>query len=1000
MALISLTDGSLWRRWDPHVHSPETILNDQYRGPDPWDKFFDRLEKLSPTVEAIGLTDYYLLENYEKTRAAKAAGRLPSVSLIFPNVEMRLAIAAERSKPVNLHLLIAPDDLDHVAQARRFLGGLEFKVPGDTYRCTRDDLIRLGRKHDSEAISDKAALKVGANQFKVEIDQFIDRWDSSDWIQNNALIAVATSRRDGTSSLQKDASLTALRQKVEHIAHIMFAPTPGDRAFWLGQGAVGVEEIKAIYGALKPCLHGSDAHRHEDVATPAKERYCWIKGELTFDALCQTYMEPEHRAFVGAAHPSGPAPSQFIQSVSVRHGAWFVPETVPLNPGLVGIIGARGSGKTALADMIAAGGYSLSDHMNERSFVHRARDYFNDDTAELTWGDGEITGNKLKEVEFEGIFNDPHVQYLSQHFVEILCSSGGVTDKLVSEIERVIFDAHSPETRQGASNFKELMDEKAALGRQQRADFERSIVDTGDHMARERDKLDLLESLKAKVATLKTEISRDERSKKSLVTKDSTTNAEDFERVSSALEEVRQRVSQWEKQKGGMVLLKAHVGQRRGRIAKSELMSLRATHVSAGFSEQEWEAFLTDFIEDVDKLLETKMARVEGELRKLKGSTSISSTVETDNKEPSRTTLLPRDVPLEKCPLSTLNAEARRLEALLGIDKRKRDQLKRLTDKIAQAHVERTKLEKQIQDANGAQGRIAELLKTRNSDYAGIFEGILAEETALKELYAPLSAQLATEKGAVARLSVSIKRNVDVHGWAERGEALLDLRRADGFRGKGALLETVRNELQSSWETGNADEVAQIMATFREQHRQKFAKGAPYDRRTDLPNYRRWAKELSQWIYGTDHIKVTYSLQYDGVEIERLSPGTRGIVLLLLYLALDNKDDRPLIIDQPEENLDPKSIFDELVGRFRSSKTKRQIIIVTHNANLIVNADADQVIVATCGPHNPGALPKISYESGGLEDPRIRKHVCDILEGGETAFRERAKRLRVKFSGR
>jgi predicted ATPase len=67
----------------------------------------------------------------------------------------------------------------------------------------------------------------------------------------------------------------------------------------------------------------------------------------------------------------------------------------------------------------------------------------------------------------------------------------------------------------------------------------------------------------------------------------------------------------------------------------------------------------------------------------------------------------------------------------------------------------------------------------------------------------------------------------------------------------------------------------------------------------------------------------------------------RGIVLLLLYLAIDQDDDRPLIIDQPEENLDPKSIFVELVDRFREAKTRRQTIAVTHNVNLVVNADAD-----------------------------------------------------------
>ena len=138
-------------------------------------------------------------------------------------------------------------------------------------------------------------------------------------------------------------------------------------------------------------------------------------------------------------------------------------------------------------------------------------------------------------------------------------------------------------------------------------------------------------------------------------------------------------------------------------------------------------------------------------------------------------------------------------------------------------------------------------------------------------------------------------------------------------------------------------------------------------------------------------------MRYDEVEIEQLSPGTRGIVLLLLYVAIDKEDDRPLIIDQPEENLDPKSIYDDLVDRFKIAKSRRQIIVITHNANLVVNTDADQVIVAKCGPHQAGHLPELSYLSGGLENPTIRKEVCEILEGGEEAFRERARRLRVRI---
>ncbi|MNJ64109.1 hypothetical protein D3C77_600500 [compost metagenome] len=121
-------------------------------------------------------------------------------------------------------------------------------------------------------------------------------------------------------------------------------------------------------------------------------------------------------------------------------------------------------------------------------------------------------------------------------------------------------------------------------------------------------------------------------------------------------------------------------------------------------------------------------------------------------------------------------------------------------------------------------------------------------------------------------------------------------------------------------------------------------------------------------------------------------------MLLLLYLSLDAKDSRPLIIDQPEENLDPKSIYNDLVPLFMAAKSTRQVIMVTHNANLVVNTDADQIIIAECGPHGNGQLPPITYLSGGLEDRLIRERVCEILEGGETAFKERARRLRVRLS--
>jgi predicted ATPase len=154
---------------------------------------------------------------------------------------------------------------------------------------------------------------------------------------------------------------------------------------------------------------------------------------------------------------------------------------------------------------------------------------------------------------------------------------------------------------------------------------------------------------------------------------------------------------------------------------------------------------------------------------------------------------------------------------------------------------------------------------------------------------------------------------------------------------------------------------------------------------------------MATWLYATDHVTVEYGIRYDGTILEQLSPGTRGIVLLLLYLVIDKHDKRPLIIDQPEENLDPKSVFDELVPHIRDARQRRQVIIVTHNANLVVNTDADQVVVATAKVIEDGQLPQITYTAGSLENDTIREEVCEVLEGGRRAFLERERRYRLRW---
>jgi ABC-type cobalamin/Fe3+-siderophores transport system ATPase subunit/predicted nucleic acid-binding Zn-ribbon protein len=140
--------------------------------------------------------------------------------------------------------------------------------------------------------------------------------------------------------------------------------------------------------------------------------------------------------------------------------------------------------------------------------------------------------------------------------------------------------------------------------------------------------------------------------------------------------------------------------------------------------------------------------------------------------------------------------------------------------------------------------------------------------------------------------------------------------------------------------------------------------------------------EYEQRVF-SDHVELGERILLDGTPMSRLSLGQKGTVLLKILLV---EDDKPLIIDQPEENLDNRFIYDTLRDAFRKAKTDRQVIIATHNANLVVNTDAEQVVVATYDDN------VISFESGALENPSIRTQVAQILEGGQDAFMRREQK--------
>ena len=991
--------GAKWHRWDPHIHAPGTILNNQYLGDNAWREFLLRIETSDPPIRALGITDYYSVDSYVEVLKKKIDGHLSSVNLIFPNVEMRYGIGTGKGSPVNVHLLVSPEDPDHIEHIRRFLKTFTFDAFGESFRCERSDLIRLGRAYDKNIQAgtdgDIVALAAGTNQFKVNPDQLRTEWKRSAWVQDNVLIAVAASSNDGTAGLQGDPSLATLRKEIERSAHVIFSAQPKQREFWLGRGAVSIDKLVSDWSGRKPCLHGSDAHSPDDVGAPSLNRYCWIKGDLSFESLRQVCLEPETRIVIGTRPPRGALPSQVITSVGVTNAPWLKTAVMPLNSGLVGIIGARGSGKTALADIIAAGGFALSEHLDDRSFISRARKFLDQSAAKLTWEDGASTSNELHQVELGDLLESSRVQYLSQQFVDRLCSAEGVTDELLTEIERIIYQAHPSEDRMGTTAFRELLDLRAARGRAIRQSHEEVLVDAAHELNIERSRRASLSSLQRQRIEKATLIAKDKRDRGSLVGKESEERARQFDVISTVAESVRSGIEQTHRQRQAFIALQDEVADTRANKAPLRLRQLRQAHTDAALKAETWNAFLLDFSGDVDGILAAAIKTVDERIRTMSGPASGEVEVIAGT-QASLVSFLPDGADLGKQTLSLLDKETSRLRSLIGVDEQATKAFARLSEKISRDEAALAKLDRDIDAASKAEERIKELIQARRESYAAVFDGIIDEEKELSALYEPLRTRLEVEEGALGKLSFSIRRFVDVTTWAQRGEDLLDLRKAGPFKGRGALLEAAQKELLSIWESGSSTDVSEAMAKFREEHETQLIAHAPVERH-DAQAFREWGGRISAWLYGTDHIRITYGVKYDGVDIEQLSPGTRGIVLLLLYLAIDQDDDRPLIIDQPEENLDPKSIFDELVDRFRRTRLRRQIIIVTHNANLIVNTDADQVIVAKCGPHRPGELPEISYQSGGLENPDIRRQVCEILEGGEAAFKERARRLRVRM---
>ncbi|MBP6014315.1 MAG: AAA family ATPase [Alphaproteobacteria bacterium] len=867
---------------------------------------------------------------------------------------------------INIHVLIDPTDPKHVAEIELALKLLVFEYNEQPYSCDEDGLERLGRAHDPRRTDKGGAFKHGVNNFKPDFSKFREWYEKQRWLKENSLVVLANGK-DGPSGLSKDAGFAATRDELYRFAHFIFSGNPKDRAYFLGLGTDGLEEVVRKCGGLKPCIHGSDAHDAARLFLPDQKRFCWVKADVTFEGLRQLQFEPEHRVFIGPTPPAPIDQSKVIRALRVAGGdSWFTTKSIDLNAGLVGIIGEKGSGKTALAELLAFAGSAWKGEKSSSSFIAKAGKRIGDVGVTLEWADKRTSSRKLSERETAAT---PEVRYLSQDFVEELCSRDLSGSALVRQIEEVIFSYIDEADRLDASSFEVLRRIKTETIHSRKdaltariGSLNREIVDLQDQLTSRGAKLEATQKLDADIAAIDAQ----------LPMLQST--------VDSTVAEKLKRLTELQQQKAAQL---AATNRRVARIntvreravdyaasLEAAFLTLKPLLEEVGLSAEEVDAFRPKLSDTRAAPFAALSAAALGEAKSLKG----------DEANPN----------LSGETIADINVQLTSLKATLASDEQQRLRLLALQDQRAKAIADKERLAKEIARLDT---KVAAAIKAkadeRLSEYLTFFGLMQLEAEALAELYAPLSKVIAQdETGAQTGFELNVRQVASTNDWIEVGRELFDKRR------KVPLSDDTLAKLDASlfegWKTGDVEAIRTGISEVL------LALGnSPTDIDQRLVTHAT-RERVYEWAFNTDHVTLEYGLRYRGSELEVLSPGTRGIVLLVLYLAMDVQDRRPLIIDQPEGNLDNSSVYEALVPFLRKAKLARQIILVSHNPNLVVTADADQVIVATAARSDSADHPTLAYTSGSLEhtgtEVAIRAQTVRLLEGGSKPFKKRETR--------
>jgi ABC-type lipoprotein export system ATPase subunit len=1025
--MTTILRGSTWKKWDLHVHTPESLVHN-YPGEKEaaWEAFLADLEALPAEFKVLGINDYLFVDGYERVLRAKQQGRLANIELLLPVVELRLdkfggvleqgpdGYLPSPWSRINLHVIF--DQVDPALIREQFMPALSRRytlVPGATGQwggvLTRENLIALGEAVISsmpEADRAKAPsqLKAGFNNLNISYDDLKDALVNPH-LAGKHLIAIGKSEWD---SLRWNDHTIADKKTVINEANLVFTAAANPEAYVRARNALKGANVNAN---LLDC---SDAHSLS--ATKVKDRigncFTWIKADSTFQGLLQAIQEFDDRVFVGDDPPKRQIVEQnktkFISSVKVVKKddstlaePWFDAD-IPLNPDLVAIIGNKGSGKSALSDIIALAGNTK--HHKGFSFLKDSRfrgaktKYAQHFVGALTWHDGTETARDLdKDPEPSSV---ERVKYLPQSYVEDLCNElgDGGSATFDAELRKIIY-SHVPEAdRLGKPSMDELLEFKVAEINQARQVIRKELGKVNEEIIEvgKRSTPEFRKSLEEQLAAKKAELASLEAGKPQVV--------EDPNASAEALEESKQaakHIDTLEQQVKEIDENEARLRGEKATATKRQAVAKRIAQALANHKKQheafigEMKALLAELGVDIplQALIELKVdpGPVDAVFKEMQA--------EIERTDTSLQSVEPDSLSKRREELVAAISEA---TGKLGEQERQfvlyKEALAKWEKSTAEIMGTRDKPESiawltgEIESLASLPARLDELRARRTGLSRDIHGHIQAMVDEYQRLYGPVQSFVNSDEQKDMKLPLDFHVQIEESGFQDQFLGRLSRQVRGSFSGveeSNQLVRGLLNEVSFASVDAALAFAAKIDDMLRFDHRE-----GQQNRESRLEDQLRrggTSQDLLDYVFGFEYLSPRYSLTYAGQEIGQLSPGERGLLLLVFYLLVD-KDDIPIVIDQPEENLDNQTIFRVLVKCIKKAKERRQVIMVTHNPNLAVVCDAEQLIHASCDK----AHSRFIYESGAMENHAITSRVVEILEGTAPAFKNRQSKYRLQ----